>query len=42
MHMWKDSMVWVGLSLIILGVGGCGLIFMDGARSVEAGVWVIG
>lgn len=26
--------------LIILGVGGCGLDFMDGARSVEAGVWV--
>ena len=28
--------------LIVLGVGGCGLLFMDGARSVEAGVWVIG
>ena len=28
--------------LIDLGVGGCGLIFMDGARSVEARVWVIG
>ena len=27
---------------IVLGVGGCGLISMDGARSVEAGLWVIG
>ena len=28
--------------LIVLGVGGCGLIILDRARGVEAGVWVIG
>ena len=44
MHMLKDLIVGLGLLKVadVLGVGGCGLIVMDDAGSVEAGAWVIG